>query len=53
MEKLRIGVFGAGRGAGLARNFQLMGCEITALCDFNEDRRNRAAKTLGEGVALY
>ncbi len=53
MEKLRIGVFGAGRGAGLARNFAQQGCEITALCDFNKARLEKAAEALGSGVALY
>ena len=53
MEKIRIGVFGAGRGAGIAKNMQLLGGEVVALCDFHEDRRKKAAEALGEGVALY
>ena len=53
MKKYRIGIFGAGRGAGIARNFQLLGCEITAICDFHKERRENAVKSLGGGIAEY
>ena len=53
MSKLRIGVFGAGRGAHLAKNFVLQNCEIVALCDNIPDRLAAGAKKLGEGVAVY
>ena len=53
MKKYRIGVFGAGRGADIAGNFAALGCEITALCDFSEERLQNAAKRLGDGVTLY
>ena len=42
MKKLRIGIFGAGRGVGLAKVFLLLGAEIVAVCDFNEERMQRA-----------
>ena len=53
MEKIRIGIFGAGRGVSLSKNFMLLGCEIVALCDSNEQRRNKARETLGETVIYY
>ena len=39
MKKIKIGVFGAGRGIDIAENFMYQDCEIVALCDFNEKRR--------------
>lgn len=53
MEKIRIGVFGAGRGVDLAKNFMLLNCDIVALCDNRPDRLAAGAKRLGDGVALY
>ena len=53
MKKYKIGVFGTGRGADLAGNFKALGCEITALCDFSEERLNNAKKWLGGDPALY
>ncbi|MBQ8275216.1 MAG: Gfo/Idh/MocA family oxidoreductase [Clostridia bacterium] len=54
MEKIKIGVFGAGRGVAIARNLKLMeSCEIVALCDFHEGRRENGLKRLGEGVVGY
>lgn len=53
MKKIRIGVFGAGRGAGLAKDFMLSGCEIVAICDFNKERRDQALAKLGTDIAVY
>ena len=53
MSKIRIGVFGAGRGMDIARNFMLLGCEIVAICDNHVERREKAAKTLDSSVAVY
>ncbi len=53
MNPIKIGVFGAGRGADLAGNFQRLGCEITAICDFHEERLNNAAKRIGGNATLY
>ena len=53
MKTLKIGIFGAGRGADIAANFQLLGCEITAICDFHEKRRKNAVNRLGGGIAEY
>ncbi len=52
MKKLKVGVFGAGRGADIAGNFMMLGCEIVAVCDFHKERREDAAKRLG-GIAQY
>ena len=53
MSKIRIGVFGTGRGTHLAQNFKMLGCEIAAICDFHKERREDAAKKLGDNVAVY
>ena len=38
MKKLKIGVFGAGRGLDLSQYFKKLDCEIVAICDFNKNR---------------
>jgi len=53
MKKLRIGVFGAGRGMTLARCFMLLDAEIVALCDNHKGRREAALATLDKSVAAY
>ncbi len=53
MGKIKIGIFGAGRGVDVAENLMLLDCEIVALCDFNEKRRNEGLKNLGKDVAVY
>jgi len=53
MKKYRIGVFGTGRGADIARNFMLLNCEIVALCDFHERRLKEGAEKLKTSAALY
>lgn len=41
MKKIRIGIFGAGRGIDIAKNLMLLDdCEIAAICDFNK-KKNR------------
>ncbi len=48
MSKVKIGVLGAGRGAGLARSTRLApSAELTALCDANEERLAAAATATG------
>ena len=48
MSKLKIGIFGAGvRGLDLARNFLLLGCDIVAICETREERRELAKEKLG------
>ena len=53
MKKIKIGVLGAGRGIDIAKNLMLLGCEIVALCDFNEERRNSGLKELGNNVVAF
>lgn len=53
MKKVKIGVLGAGRGIDVAENFIHLGCEIVALCDFNEKRRNEGLKNLGVDVPAF
>lgn len=53
MKKIKIGIFGAGRGIDIAKNLMLLDCEIVALCDFNEERRNAGLKRLGKDVAAF
>ena len=53
MKKLKIGVFGAGRGTDLAQNFMMLGCDIVALCDYNPDRLQEGLKRVGNTVATY
>lgn len=53
MKKLKIGLFGVGRGMDIAKNFMLLDCEIVAVCDFHEKRLQKAIAQLGKGVAVY
>lgn len=53
MKRLKIGVFGAGRGVNLSKNFMLLNCEIVAVCDYHAARLEASKKTVGEDVKLY
>ena len=53
MEKIRVGVFGAGRGMSLAEAFMLQNAEIVAICDNHKGRREAALKKLDSSVASY
>ena len=53
MSKIKIGVFGVGRGMDIARNFMMQDCEIVAICDFSEERLAPVVKELGDSVAVY
>ena len=50
MEKIRIGVFGAGRGLDIIKNFVALGCEIVAVCESSKERMERAKSKL-EGIS--
>ena len=52
MKKLRIGIFGVGRGNGLGRNFMLLNCEIVALCDSRRESMEIAKKAFPD-AAVY
>lgn len=54
MKKIRIGVFGAGRGADIAENFMLINdCEVAAICDFNEKRLKNGLEKLGGNIPSF
>ncbi len=53
MKKLKIGIFGTGRGMDIAKNFMLLGCDIVAACDNLPDRLEKAVRVAGKDVALY
>ena len=53
MKKLKIGIFGAGRGVDLAKNFILQGCEIVGLCDGRKDRLEAGLEDLGIDVPTF
>ena len=53
MKRIKIGVFGAGRGLDIAKNFMMLNCEIVALFDDHPQRRENAEHHLGNTVAVY
>ena len=53
MKRIKIGVFGAGRGMSLAENFMLMDTEVVAICDSHKERLASALKRLDKSVAVY
>lgn len=53
MKPIKIGVLGAGRGGTLAKNFMLLGCEITALCEINPDRVELAKNRIGNDIRVF
>lgn len=54
MSKIKIGIFGGGRGVDLAGDFMLNGCEIVALCDNNKERMASAVEKFGgQSIATY
>ena len=53
MKKLKIGVFGTGRGMDIAKNFMLLGCDIVAVCDNRKERLQKATDILGDTAAQY
>ncbi|MBR4949659.1 MAG: Gfo/Idh/MocA family oxidoreductase [Clostridia bacterium] len=46
MARFKVGIFGAGRGREIAKDFLMLGCEIVAICDFDIERRNNMVETL-------
>ncbi len=53
MNKIRIGIMGAGRGMNIARNFALLGCDIVALCENNPQRAAWGLKENGMDIPVY
>jgi len=53
MKKIKVGIFGVGRGMYLAHDFVMLNCDIVAVCDFNEERLQNAVKEWGHNIAVY
>lgn len=54
MKNLKIGVFGTGRGRDIAKNFQLLNCEIVAICDSGKEKKEKALEKLNDNsIAVY
>ncbi|MBQ4087606.1 MAG: Gfo/Idh/MocA family oxidoreductase [Clostridia bacterium] len=53
MKQYKVGIFGVGRGMRLATDFMKLNCDIVAICDFHEERREKAAKSLNGTAAVY
>lgn len=53
MSKIKIGVFGAGRGIDLAKNFMLLNCEIVALCERDGERAAKGLEKLEINVPVF
>lgn len=53
MKRIKIGIFGAGRGVDLSGNFMLLNCDIVAICDNHKERREAAAAKFDSSVAIY
>ena len=53
MEKIRLGIFGAGRGYNLSKNFMMLNCEVVAICDNHKERLASVLEKLGGDVAAY
>lgn len=53
MERIKIGIFGVGRGMDIAKNFMLQNCDIVAICDSHKERREEAAAKLDDTVRVY
>lgn len=53
MKRVRIGIFGTGRGHGMLDNFLKQDYDVVAICDNRPERRKDIEKTLGKSVAVY
>ena len=53
MKKIRVGIFGAGRGIEKEKNLMMLDCDIVAICDSYEERREKALKIVGNTATVY
>lgn len=53
MKKIRLGIFGLGRGAGFAEPIIVNGGEVVALCDRDENKMIQASEDLENKPAMY
>ena len=52
MKKLRIGIFGVGRGTGLGRDCLMLNCDVVALCDSRRETMDKARAVFPD-AAVY
>lgn len=53
MKKIRLGIFGLGRGSNYFDNVTANDGEIVAVCERDEEKLNEALSYLGDGTAGY
>ena len=53
MKRIRIGIFGTGRGISIAENLMKLDCDIAAICDSHPERLEKASKALGGTATVY
>ena len=53
MSKLKVGIFGVGRGMDIAKNFMLNGADIHAICDFHKERLEAAKKLVSDDTLVF
>ena len=53
MNKIKLGIMGAGRGLDIAENFMNLGCEIVALCENRKDRATKGLEGLGIDIPVF
>lgn len=53
MNKIKIGIMGAGRGIDIAKNLMLLDCRIVALCEFGKERAEEGVEKLGVDVPVF
>lgn len=53
MNKIKIGIMGAGRGVDIAKNLMLLDCEIVALCEFDKERAEDGIEKIGVDIPVF
>lgn len=53
MNKIKIGIMGAGRGVDIAKNLMLLDCKIVALCEFDKERAEDGIEKIGVDIPVF
>lgn len=53
MNKIKIGIFGAGRGCNIAENFKHLDCELVALCECDPQRAADGLREAGLDLPVF
>lgn len=53
MKRIKLGIFGSGRGMDIAKNFMLLDCDVIAVCEFDSARMKKAEDMLGDTATYY